>query len=65
MTLWPEIAELRNKGHLVQHPPVDEFESFDLILAPNAWRMDTTLAKYLDLAVKGARGIRYPKRVTK
>ena len=62
MTLWPEIAALRNKGHLVQIPPVDEFESFDLILGPNCWRMEAELLPYLDLAIKGARGVKYPAK---
>ena len=56
-----EVKELIAKGH-----QVDQFVDFhDVILAPNAWKMDARLLKYLDLAIKAARGVKYPKRVTK
>ena len=65
-SLWntPEIQVLRDKGHHVDTLGAPETAA-DLLLAPNAWKMDTRLIKYLDLAVKAARAIKYPKKEKK
>ena len=60
---WHELVA---QGHLVVFmAPEEPAFNFDLILAPNAWKMDTRLIKYLDLAVKAARTIKYPKKEKK
>jgi hypothetical protein len=65
----PEIAALAAKGHNIykfsqynrgNDNPLN-LPGVDLILGPNCWRMDATLLQYLDLAIKGARGVKYPK----
>ena len=69
----PEVQELVAKGHSIYRlsqynrgndNPLN-LPDVDLILAPNAWQMNETLIKYLDLAIKAARGVKYPKKVTK
>jgi len=65
----PEITALTEKGHniyrLSQYNRGNDnplnLPDVDLILGPTCWRMDATLLPYLDLAIKGARGVRYPK----
>ena len=53
----PEIQALVEKGHDVV---VDrDHVSYDLVMGPNCWRMPTHLLKYLDIAIAGARKIRY------
>lgn len=59
----PEIQELIGKGHTVTSWV--EFDEADMLLAPNCWKMDARLIKYLDLAVKAARTIKYPKKEKK
>lgn len=55
---WEEIGELREQGHrILLFDPLD----MDLILGPRAWRMDEEHRQYLDLAIKEARKVRYPK----
>ena len=58
----PEVLALEAKGHEIV--PADH-EAFDLVIGPRCWKMDLILIKYLDLAIKAARGVKYPKRVTK
>lgn len=65
----PEIKALSDKGHKIMrlsevgHYASDaDTETADLILGPNCWRMDERLIKYLDLAIKAARGVKYPKK---
>jgi hypothetical protein len=59
------IQALRDKGHTVMSSigplPLEGSEvwTFDLILGPNCWRMDTILAKHVDLAVKSSRLEKY------
>ena len=55
----PEIEALVAKGHdIAEGCPL---ETYDLVFGPNCWRMLPELLPYLDLAIKGARGVRYPK----
>lgn len=54
----PEIQALADKGHTIIPFTL---EGCDLVLAPNAWRMDKELLPYVDMAVKGARAIKYVK----
>ena len=54
----PAILELAAKGHEIVEVCLGDC---DVVFAPNAWRMDATLLPYLDLAIKGARGVKYPK----
>lgn len=61
----PEIVTLAEKGHTicVGYSPAGlaTMEMFDIILGPNCWRITPELLPYLDLAIKGARGVKYPK----
>ena len=59
---WPEIEELRLKGHTVGYlGNVFTEENWDLILGPNCWMMDEQHRLYLKVAVEAARKKRYPK----
>lgn len=55
------VQALRDKGHTVMSSigplPLDGSEvwTFDLVLGPNCWRMDSILLKHLDLSIKSAR----------
>ena len=67
---WSEWSDLAAQGHTVHftlHPEQDYLASdIDLILAPNAHRMDENLRKYLPLAIQAARSRRYgPKKEDK
>ena len=55
---WHELVQ---QGHTVVFLPPEQTAGFDLILGPNCWRLDETLLPYLDLAIKAARGIKFPK----
>ena len=79
LTIWvpegwkqkPEIQALVDKGHDIREGYLMGstggigMEDFDLIFGPNCWKMDARLIKYLDLAVKAARAIKYPKKEKK
>ena len=56
----PEIQDLINKGHEVTM--VEVFPAYDLILAPNAWRIIPSLTRMVSEAVKAARAVRYPSK---
>lgn len=56
-----EIKELEQKGHLILQMTPQQ-EDCDLILGPNCWRIYPKLYKYIDMAVKAARLVRYPKK---
>ena len=58
-----EVQELIGKGHTVTI--MGSEVEHDLMLGPRCWHMDTRLVKYLDLAVKAARTIKYPKEKKK
>ena len=57
----PEFDEIAALGHTVEYSA--NTEGYDLILGPRCWRMDERLLRLelLPLAIKEARGIRYPK----
>jgi len=66
----PEIIALAAKGHNIykfsrynrgNDNPLN-LPNVDLILGPNCWRMDATLLPYLDLAIRGVRSVKYPKK---
>ena len=62
LQMGPGIVELAAKGHTIYSMDHDGYEvaaDCDLILGPNCWRMPTHLLKYLDIAIAGARKIRY------
>lgn len=68
-TIWdaPEVREMHEKGHHVavmdDHlESLSDPASYDLILGPNCWRMDSRLIKHLDAAVKNARVVKYQKK---
>ena len=67
--LWnaPEVQALIAKGHAVSCLEGTDVHLglYDMVLSPNAWKMDARLLKYLDLAVKAARTIKFPKREKK
>lgn len=57
---WSEVLALQEQGHQVEAGPLDSgVPEFDLILAPNAWRMTEDLRPFLPLAIKAARAARY------
>jgi hypothetical protein len=66
----PEVQALVAKGHqvysLAQYNRGNDnplnLPDVDLILGPNCWRMEPELLPYLDLAIKGARGVKYPAK---
>lgn len=63
---WEEVQKLGSQGHTIVVPydlqiATVKFEDLDLILHPNAWRMDTAHRKYLPLAIAAGRQHRYPK----
>lgn len=64
---WEEVQKLSDQGHTIYSTTGDlsdlspEDLRPDLILHPNAWRMDAAHRKYLPLAVAAGRAKRYPK----
>lgn len=63
----PEILELAAKGHEIHTEPsmsmiAQHWQDYDLVLGPTCWRMDASMLAYLDLAIKGARTVKYPKK---
>lgn len=56
-----DLIEKQNDVVVIEEGESYEVGRFDLILAPNAWQMRPTLAKYLDIAVKQARKQKYAK----
>ena len=60
---WAEIEALQEQGHRItgMDGDVGDNRDYDMILAPNAWRMTEDLRPYLDLAVKAARKAKYGK----
>ena len=58
-----EINALSEKGHHVANLGSLEGDPnvYDLLLGPNCWRLTPDQLKHLDLAIKGARELRYPK----
>ena len=60
--------ELMDQGHwvVVGEGCYDYIMSdFDLMVGPQCWRMNDELIKHLDLAMKGARALRYPGKAKK
>ena len=60
---WAEVEALQEQGHRVTRMDGDVGDSwdYDMILAPNAWRMTEDLRPYLELAIKSARKAKYGK----
>jgi len=58
-TETPEYLDLIHKGHNVF---TSDFTRYDIVIAENAWRIPSTLRKNLDIAIKSARAVRYPKK---
>ena len=56
---WAEIIALQEQGHKICKGQY--MDDYDVILAPNAWRMTEDLRPDLDLAVKAARKAKYGK----
>lgn len=56
----PELTALAEKGHEVE--VMDLWESYDLLLGPTCWRMDSRLIKHLASAVKSARAVKFGKK---
>lgn len=67
-TSWFEWEKLEAQGHeIIKVDPGKIYADLepkltkaDIIMGPTAWRMDGDLRKYLPLALKEARMIRYP-----
>ena len=66
--LWDELKALEAQGHVVSRlfdpesdgvVPGSIFLEADIILGPKAWRMDDLTRKYLGVALKEARMLRY------
>ena len=67
---WPELEELEAKGHTLIK--IDELDAdidiikhqdllrADIIIGSNCWRMGSQHKKYLVLAIKEARMLKYP-----
>lgn len=56
--------KLHSQGHLIVNmDELNEYivEDFDLILGPNCWRMTPALLQHINLAMTGARALRYPR----
>lgn len=56
------LRVLEEKGHeidVAQGGKMFNPLEYDLVLGPNCWRMDATLLKYVDMAVKAAREVKY------
>lgn len=66
---WHELEQLESQGHVVVRIDANHAEEFmeacvgaDVILGPKCWRMDKDLRKYLALAIKAARVLRYSSK---
>lgn len=60
-----QFQRLAEQGHRVQpltSSTGDDLMEADLVVGPKMWRMDPTLLKYLDSAIKGARAVAYPTK---
>jgi hypothetical protein len=56
---WEEFKALAAQGHDIRRTGFPE--ECDLVLGPNAWRMNEQLRRYLPLAIAEARKRRYGK----
>lgn len=56
---FDEIRDLEAKGHNVY---CSDMGDTDIVLGPNCWRMTPDLLPYIDLSLKQARAMRYPKK---
>jgi len=61
---WEELVELEAKGYTIIRvedtaTQIDDLPGIDIILGPNCWRMTPAHRKYLNLAIKEARMLRY------
>ena len=61
MAGWEELAAMEAQGHTVVVMDMEGAWKPDVILGPRCWRMDGEHRKYLELAIKEARSVRYPK----
>lgn len=57
----PELQALAEKGHHLALVRTETGDTPDLILGPRAWYMDEGHLKYLDVALKAARKVKYTK----
>lgn len=57
---WPEILKLAAQGHTIDY--MDDGYKADLVLAPNAHRMNEDIRKHLTEAIGEARRIKYPSK---
>ena len=56
---WQVLREKNNTVVILGSPEVD-WTKVDVVFSPRAWRMDSSLRVYLDMAITGARKARYP-----
>lgn len=58
---WEEFDALASQGHIIKHLETDEINwpEVDVVLFEKAWRMDDLTRKYLGVALKEARMLRY------
>ena len=61
---WPEVVALQEQGHTIETEDTSlhgilGLARYDLILAPNAWRMTEDLRPFLPLAIQAVRKARY------
>lgn len=66
VALWEELQKLADQGHTVWRITDNDdtmtgevLLKADIVLGPNAWRMDPAHRDYLPLAIKEARMLRY------
>lgn len=67
MLTWPEVEELKAKGHVITGwldvvQASVKPDEVDIVIGPNSWRMTPALRRYFPQAIAAARKARYPKR---
>ena len=56
----PEIKSLATKGHTLEVIP-PEWEKYDIIFSPFAWRMTSELSSLVDVSIKARRAVKFKK----
>ena len=59
---WPEFVKLSEQKHVVHTEPEGPWWEYDVVMAPVAWRMNQISRRYLELAIKSVREIKYPPK---
>lgn len=59
---WEEIKALQAQGHTIGMGGPEWIASWDLILGSQCWHFRDEMRPYLQMALEGAKRIRYPKK---